>query len=175
MDTTSKSFPLNDKKTINGWALFDWANSAYALVITTAIFPPYFEQTLKDGVTFGGTTISNSSLLAFAITTAYLVIAIFSPMLSGMADYSGRKKLFLRFFTTIGSIACISLFFFDGPGTWQIGTGSFIIATIGFAGGLVFYNSYLPEIATEDQYDRVSAKGFAYGYVGSVLLLITNF
>ena len=95
-----------------------------------------------------------------------------SPILSGIADYSGRKKYFLKIFTIVGSLACSALWFFDGVGTYWIGTLGFIVATIGFAGALVFYNAYLPEIATEDQYDLVSAKGFAYGYVGSVILLI---
>jgi len=92
--------------------------------------------------------------------------------LSGIADYSGRKKYFLKIFTIIGSIACAALWYFDGAGTYWIGTIGFIIATVGFAGALVFYNAYLPEIVTEDRYDSVSAKGYAYGYVGSVLLLV---
>lgn len=167
-------FKVNDKRTINGWAIFDWANSAYALVITTAIFPGYFLQVTDATVSILGIELSNSALYAFAISAAYFLIAIFSPLLSGIADYGGKRKFFLRFFTTLGSLACISLFWFQGMGQLTLGVLAFILATIGFAGGLVFYNSYLPLITTKDRYDSVSAKGFAYGYVGSVILLVTN-
>lgn len=163
---------MNDKKTINSWALFDWANSAYSLVISTAIFPIYFTANTPDIVTIGGLEFTNSSLYTFAVSFSYILIACMSPILSGIADYSGRKKYFLRIFTIIGSIACSALWFFDGAGTYWIGTISFIVATVGFAGAIVFYNAYLPEIVTEDRYDKVSAKGYAYGYVGSVLLLV---
>jgi len=163
---------MNDKKTINSWALFDWANSAYALVISTAIFPIYFTANTPEIVNIAGLEFTNSSLYTFAVSFSYIIIACMSPILSGIADYSGRKKYFLKIFTIIGSIACAALWFFDGAGTYWVGTLGFIIATVGFAGALVFYNAYLPEIATEEEYDNVSAKGFAYGYVGSVLLLI---
>jgi UMF1 family MFS transporter len=162
----------NDKKVINAWALFDWANSAYALVITTAVFPAYFINFTPDTIDILGMSLSNVSLYSFAVAFSYLVIALFSPILSGIADYSGRRMFFLKMFTIIGSISCICLYFFKGvPDLW-LGTSAFILATIGFAGGIVFYNSYLPAIVTEDRYDSVSAKGFAYGYVGSVILLI---
>ncbi len=163
---------INDKKTINGWALFDWANSAYALVISTAIFPFYFTDYTPANITLGPWNFSNSSLFSFAVSFSYLLIAILSPILSGMADYSGRRKYYLKIFTIIGSLSCIALFFFKGEPQLWLGTAAFILATIGFAGGIVFYNSYLPIIVTEDRYDKVSAKGFAAGYIGSVLLLI---
>ncbi len=168
---------LNDKRTINGWAIFDWANSSYALVISVAIFPIYFLKATEgyDIVLFGR-EISNSVVYAYSIAVAYIILTVLSPLLSGIADASGRKLVFMKFFTTLGSLACISMFFFveDLSHGWIIGSIAFILATIGFSGGLVFYNSYLPEIATEDQYDRISAKGFAYGYIGSVILLILN-
>jgi len=165
--------PLNDKKTINAWALFDWANSAYALVISTAVFPIYFIKYTPDIITLGPMTFTNSALYTFAVTFSYIIIASLSPLLSGIADFTGRRKFFLSMFTLIGSLSCISLYFFAGiPQLW-LGTSSFILATIGFAGSLVFYDSYLPLIASEDQYNRVSAKGFIYGYIGSVILLIT--
>ena len=167
---------LNDKKTINGWALFDWANSSYALVISVAIFPIYFLSVTADNIDFLGRSVTNSGIYAFSIAVAYLILVMLSPLLSGIADASGRKMAFMKFFTLLGSMACISMFFFmdSVSHSWLIGSVTFILATIGFSGGLVFYNSYLPEIATEDQYDKVSAKGFAFGYVGSVILLVLN-
>jgi len=162
----------NDKRTINGWALFDWANSAYALVISTAIFPVYFTEVTPDIVKFASFEFTDSSLYTFAVAASYIIIAILSPLLSGIADYSGRKKFFLQIFTTIGSLACIMLFWFSKGSPIWIGTVAFMLATIGFAGGIVFYDAYLPQIVTEDRYDKTSAKGFAYGYVGSVLLLV---
>ncbi len=162
----------NDKRTINGWALFDWANSAYALVISTAVFPIYFISVTPDIVEFAGFTFTNSSLYTFAVSVSYIIIAVLSPILSGIADYSGRKKYFLKIFTTIGAVSCCLLFLFKGEEQVFLGTATFILATIGFAGGIVFYNAYLPQIVTEDRYDKVSAKGFAYGYVGSVILLV---
>jgi UMF1 family MFS transporter len=172
--STSASLQRNDPKLITGWAFFDWANSAYALVITVAIFPGYFMSVTDDEFPVLGIRMTDSALYAFAVSAAYLVIACASPFLSGIADYGGRKKWFLKLFTTMGALACMSMWFFTGMPTLPLGTAAFILATIGFAGGIVFYNAYLPLIATEDQYDRVSAKGFSYGYIGSILLLITN-
>lgn len=163
---------LNDKKTINGWAFFDWANSAYYLVISTAVFPIYFSSVAPEKMSLGGLEISNSAVYSFAVSAAYILIAFLSPVLSGIADYSGRRKFFLRLFTLIGAAGCIGLFFFESAENWWLGILAFMIGTIGAAGGLVFYDSYLPLIASEDQYDKVSAKGYAYGYFGSVLLLI---
>ncbi|MBK7939981.1 MAG: MFS transporter [Lewinellaceae bacterium] len=166
--------PKNDKRIITGWAFFDWANSAYALVITVAIFPGYFLELTNDVVNVFGLRMTDSTLYAWSIALAYLVIALIPPILSGIADYGGKKKVFLRFFTTLGALACISLLFFTGMPTLWVGVVGFILATIGFAGGIVFYNSFLPLIATEDRYDDVSAKGFSYGFIGSVILLIIN-
>ena len=166
--------PLNDRRTLGGWALFDWANSAFALVITTAIFPPYFEEMVDAEFEVLGIGFTNSSWFAYLITFSYLVIAALSPLLSGIADAGGRRKWFLQLFTTMGGLGCLSLFFFDGMATMWLGSLGFVIGLIGFAGGLVFYNSFLPVIATEDRFDRLSARGFAMGYVGSVLLLLLN-
>jgi MFS transporter, UMF1 family len=163
---------LNDKRTINGWAYFDWANSAYYLVISTAIFPIYFSSVTEDRIPMFGGTISNTALYSFSVSAAYILIALVSPLLSGIADYTGRRMYFLKSFTMVGVIGCIALFFFSSPQTMWIGTTAFIMGTIGAAGGLVFYDSYLPIIASEDHYDKVSAKGYAYGYLGSVILLI---
>jgi UMF1 family MFS transporter len=167
-------FEKNDRRLINGWAFFDWANSAYALVITVAIFPPYFLALAPDRVNIGGASIRDESLMAWCISLAYLVIAAVSPLLSGIADYGGRKMRFMRSFTLLGSLACMSLFFFSSPESLWVGVLGFVLATVGFAGGIVFYNAYLPDIATEDRYDAVSARGFIFGFAGSVLLLVAN-
>lgn len=178
--------PLNDKRTINAWAFFDWANSSYALIITVAIFPIYFAAVTLPEVFILGMRIDSSSLFAFSLTASYLLLTFISPMLSGIADYGGKRMTFMRFFTVLGALGCMALFFFKGmdsslpaehpSNVFQVGFGTvcFMLGTIGFAGGLVFYNSYLPVIASEDQYDRVSARGFAYGFIGSVILLIFN-
>ncbi len=169
--TTSDTNKLNDPKIISAWAFYDWANSAFALVITTAIFPAYYLAVTKDMIHIAGLIVPNSALYAFTITIAYIILTLASPLLSGMADYGGRKKQFLLFFTLIGSISCIGLFFFQGMNQIFLGTLLFLLGLIGFAGGLVFYNAFLPEIASPDQYDRVSAKGFSLGFLGSLILL----
>ncbi|MEL6863329.1 MAG: MFS transporter [Bacteroidota bacterium] len=173
MQTTSH-IPLNDKRIINGWAMFDWANSSYALVIAVAIFPGYFYNVVDESFTFLGIPMTNSALFSYSLSFAYLLISLSLPLLSGVADYSGRKILFMKIFTFIGGISCISLYAFEGMPTLMLGVIAFVLAVIGFAGGQVFYNSFLPLIASEDQFDRVSAKGFSYGYIGSVLLLLVN-
>jgi len=173
--TTQKtSYPIDDKRIINGWAYFDWANSAFALVITTAVFPPYLEGVLLDEFNFMGIQMKDSAILGFSISVAYIVISLFLPLLTGIADYGRRKMPFMKFFTRLGGLACLALFFFVSQETMWIGLLGFILGVIGFAGGQVFYNSYLPDIVSEKNYDSVSAKGFAYGYIGSVLLLIVN-
>ena len=163
---------LDNKKVINGWAFFDWANSAYFLVISTAVFPIYYASITPDILHVMGYEISNSVLYSYVVSASYIIIALLSPLLSGIADYSGRKMFFLKFFTWMGSLACIALFFFSSSASTGIGTVGFALATIGAAGGIVFYNAFLPEIASEENFDRVSAKGYAYGYIGSVSLLL---
>ncbi|MBI1343162.1 MAG: MFS transporter [Terrimonas sp.] len=170
------------KKVINAWAMYDWANSAYNLVITSTIFPAYFEAVTGDGndatspdmVSFWGREYANTSLYNYTLALAFLIVAIISPILSSIADYKGTKKKFMNFFLTMGSIGCAAMFFF-WKGTLDIGLISLVIACVGFWASLVYYNSFLPEIAAPEDRDRVSAKGFAYGYVGSVLLQIICF
>ena len=116
--------------------------------------------------------IDCNALYSFSVSAAYILIAIMSPMLSGIADYGKRRMIFLKFFTILGSLACMSLFFFNGPEDTLFAAIAFILGTIGFGAGIVFYNAYLPEITTEDQFDKVSAQGYAYGYIGSVILLV---
>ena len=163
---------LNNKKIINGWAFYDWANSAYFLVISTAIFPQYFLSNTNPYIPFFGYEISDSAFYSLIVSISYLIIAFSSPILSGIADYGGKRLHFLKMFTLFGSIACMMLALFDSAGSMWIGIVAFMVATIGCAGGLVFYDSYLPDIASKDQYDKVSAKGYTYGYIGSVLLLL---
>lgn len=167
----SAGIELNNKKTIRSWAFFDWANSAYALVVSTAVFPPYFTSVTPDNINILGKLIPNTAVMSYAVSLAFLLVAFMSPILSSIADNYNKRKMFLKFFTILGSLACMSMFWFDSDHIW-IGIIGFIVATVGYGGGVVFYNSYLPLIVTEDRYDSVSAKGFAYGYVGSVLLLL---
>jgi UMF1 family MFS transporter len=164
-----------DKKLINAWAFYDWANSVYSLVIATAVFPIYYDAVTSDNsgiVQFLGTDFNNSTLLSYSLSFSFLIVAILSPILSGIADYTGNKKRFLQFFCYLGSLSVIALFFFKGQETLWIGIAATILASIGFWGSIVFYNSYLPEIAHPEQHDRVSAKGFMYGYFGSLILLV---
>ena len=170
------------RKVINGWAMYDWANSAYNLVVTSTIFPVYYDAVTTTNVngieshkvSFLGFQPESSALYLYAIAFAYLVIAIISPVLSSIADYKGNKKNFMKFFCYLGGLACIALFKFDASHI-TLGIICCIVAAIGYCGSLVFYNAYLPEIAAEKDQDDVSAKGFAYGYIGSVLLQIICF
>jgi UMF1 family MFS transporter len=169
----------NDKKTIRAWAMFDWANSAYNLVITSTIFPAYYVAITanpKNGnhVLFFGHKFVNTALSDYTLAAAYLVIALLLPILTSIADYRGNKKIFMQFFTWLGAISCCALYFFKLD-TLEISMIFFGLAAIGYSGGFVFYNSYLPEIATLDMQDSVSAKGFTYGYIGSVLLQLICF
>ena len=169
------------KKVINGWAMYDWASSAYNLVITSTIFPTYFEAIAVDDssassntVTFLGRQFENSALYNYAIALAMFIVAISSPLLSSIADYRGNKKSFLSFYLTLGSIACATMYFFQED-TLSLGIVCIILACVGFWGAQVFYNSFLPEIAAVEDRDRISAKGFAFGYFGSVLLQLICF
>lgn len=169
---------MNNSKTIWAWCCFDWANSAYSLVITATIFPVYYNSATRnafkgDTVLFFNMPIENTVLYSYSMAASFLLIALLSPMLSGIADFGGKKKEFMRFFTLLGSLSCLTLYFFTGENI-ELGVLAAVTASIGFSGGLVFYNAYLPEIASPDQYDSVSAKGFSLGYIGSVLLLIFN-
>ncbi|MGM0945916.1 MAG: MFS transporter [Bacteroidota bacterium] len=168
----------NKNKVQNAWAMYDWANSVYSLVITSTIFPVYYNSVTKglnelDYVSFFGFEIINTVLYSYSISFSFLVIAILSPLLSGIADSSGKKLEFMKFFAYLGSVACIGLFFFDSSNI-EWGIICSITASIGYAGSIVFYNAYLPEISEEKEYDLLSAKGFALGYIGSVILLIVN-
>lgn len=165
-----------DKNLINSWAFYDWANSVYSLVIATAVFPLYYSAITKDEiVTFLWMEWEHpDTLYSYALSFSFLVVAFMSPILSGIADYTGSKKKFMRFFCALGSISVMSLYFFDSVETVWVGIVFTIFASIGFWASLVFYNAYLPEIAHPEQQDSASAKGFIFGYIGSVILLIIN-
>jgi UMF1 family MFS transporter len=185
-----------NKKIIKGWVFYDWANSVYNLVISSAIFPIFFEaMTTKaykanlhpdwtaeqlsalsvrtEDVTsfFFGVELTSSVLYSYVLSLSFLVVSILSPILSGIADYSGKKKFFMKMFCYLGALSCCGLFFFDANSMeWSM--LPFFFASIGFWGSLVFYNSFLPEIAERKDHDRVSARGFSMGYLGSMILLI---
>ncbi len=176
-------FKKGDKKIINAWAMYDWANSVYSLVITVAVFPIYYNaitttkdaagEVTSDMVSFFGMQFINTQLLSYVISASFFVMVLLSPILSAMADYTGRQKFFMRVFCYIGSLSCMALFFFT-PETFEFGMIAFWMASIGFTGSIVFYNSYLPVIADTEDHDKISAKGFALGYAGSVILLVFN-
>lgn len=172
------SILVRDSKIVNAWCLYDWANSVYSLTITSAIFPVYYQSVAvnADGgdlINFFGFKVINSVLYSYALSFSFLVVAILLPLLSGVADYTGKKKLFLRIFMFIGSFGCLGLYFFDGSNVeWAIICS--IMASIGYSSSLVFYDAFLPEIAPPDQTDRISAKGYSWGYIGGVILLIAN-
>ena len=159
------------KKVINGWAMYDWANSTYSLVITSTIFPAYYTAIAPKRIYLFGRTFERNALASYAISLSFLIIAVLSPILSSIADYKGNKKSFMKFFCYLGCAACLLMIFFTKE---NIGFGLFLsmVATIGYCGSIVFYNAYLPEIAAEEDQDRVSAKGFAMGYIGSVILMV---
>jgi len=167
------------KKVVTGWAMYDWANSVYNLVITTTFFPIYYTEMTKaepfnGQVHFLGRTFVNTALYSYALAFTYLMVALTLPVLSSIADYNGNKKRFMQFFCTLGSLACSALYFFT-PEYFSLGIVCMMIAAFGFYSSLVFYNSYLPEIASVADRDRISAKGFSFGYIGSVLMQIIGF
>jgi len=163
------------KKLINAWAFYDWANSVYSLVISSAIFPIYYGVLFSEinTISFFGYPIKNTAAISFVTATAFIVVAFMSPILSGIADYIGNKKKFMKIFVYLGSLSCIGLYWFELE-TIYWGLLFYFLAMIGLWSSLVFYNSYLPDIAYPEQQDRASARGFSYGYVGSVLLLLFN-
>lgn len=168
----------NQPKVLRAWTFYDWANSVYSLTITTAIFPLYYQAATKSAfngqiVDFFGWKVDNDSLYSYTLSASFLIVALLSPILSGIADYTNRKKAFMQFFVYLGSSACVGMAFFEGSNI-EYGMACSLLASVGFAGSIVFYNAYLPEIATPDRHDRLSARGFAMGYIGSVILLIIN-
>ncbi len=172
-----QSITKGDKRVVRGWVMYDWANSVYQLTIASAIFPIYYNTITRTGdnftVLFFGAPVINTVLYSWAIAAAYLLVAIGSPLFSSMADYTGRRKGFMRAFTLIGAIACGALFFFDRNHI-ELGIIAFALGTVGYGGSIVFYNSFLPVIAEPEDQDRISARGYSMGYLGGVVLLLFN-
>lgn len=177
MTTTNTTAPKN---VVRAWTMYDWANSVYNLVITSTIFPAYYDSMTGDGNTntvdmvhFLGFDFQNTALYNYTLSFAFLIVALISPLLSSIADYRGTKKKFLRFFMTLGSISCSMLFFFGKNNLW-LGLTCTVLACIGYWSSIVFYNSYLPEIAAPEDRDKISARGYSMGYIGSVLLQLVS-
>lgn len=187
LDATSV---VGDKRVIKGWVFYDWANSVYNLVITAAIFPIfyanvteryYLEKTGRAGgvlgegeqvmVEFFGFEVSNTVIFSYTLSASFLMVALLSPLLSGIADVTGNKKRFMQFFCYLGALACISLYWFS-PARLELGLLSVFFASVGFWNSFVFYNAYLPEIAHPKDHDSISARGYSMGYFGSMILLI---
>jgi MFS transporter, UMF1 family len=169
----------NNPKTLTAWTMYDWANSVHSLTITSAIFPIYFPiaaimlPSKSRTLDFLGFQVENTVLYSYAVSIAFLLIAFSVPLVSAISDYTGKKKVFMKMYCYMGAGSCMLMYFFD-EGRYYLGTFAFLFSIVGWGGSIVFYNSYLPEIATEDQYDRLSARGFIMGYIGSVILLIQN-
>lgn len=169
---------MNDPKIIRAWTFYDWANSVYSLVIVSSIFPVYYKAvtSAEDGssmVEFLGFSVKGSVLLAYAISFSYVLVTPLLPFLSGIADVSGKKKTFMAFFSFLGGLACIGLYFFEAS-TLEWGIFCIVMASVGYSGSVVFYDAYLPQIVTPDLTDRVSARGYMMGYLGSVLLMVAS-
>jgi MFS transporter, UMF1 family len=166
-----------DKKVIRGWIMYDWANSVYQLTITTAIFPLYYNSVTGSGkdsvVSFFGAEVVNTVLYSWAIAAAYIILAFGSPFFSSIADYTGRRKTFMKVFTWIGAFSCGMLFFFTGQNI-ELGIIAFALGTLGYGGSIVYYNSFLPVIAEPKDQDSISARGYSMGYLGGVILLLFN-
>jgi UMF1 family MFS transporter len=173
-----KVFKKGSPKLIKAWAFYDWANSVYPLVISTAIFPIYYSSISStfansDGdISFLGMLWDPTTLYDYTLSISFLIVAFCSPILSAIADYTGNKLKFLKAFCLLGALSVMALFFFKGASTLWVALTFTVLASIGFWGSLVFYNAYLPEVAHPEQQDAVSAKGFMYGYAGSVILLV---
>lgn len=174
--STATTLKLNNPRTVRAWYLYDWANSVYSLVITSAIFPVYYKAVAvvngSDQVQIMGLSMNNSVLYTYALSFSFLVVAAILPLLSGVADYTGKKKYFMLSFVVVGSLSCMGLFFFTGYETLALGIGCSILASIGYSGSLVFYDAFLPEIVTSDRFDITSARGYSMGYYGSVIMMV---
>lgn len=169
----------NNPKVLTAWTMYDWANSVHSLTITSAIFPIYFPiaavmmPSKSTKLDFLGWQVENTVIYSYAVSLGFLLLAFSVPLVSAISDYTGKKKVFMKMYCYLGSLSCMLLFFFK-EGDYYLGTFAFLFSIVGWGGSIVFYNSYIPEIATEDRFDSLSARGFTMGYLGSVVLLIQN-
>jgi UMF1 family MFS transporter len=171
----------NDKREINGWAMYDWANSAFSTTVGAVFLGPYLASLVENAAKaspdgqarFFGLPVAPDSFLPYCIAFSVVFQAGLLPILGAIADYSNRRKQMMRLFATLGATATLAMFFVQGN-LWWLGGVLFIIANLAFGAAIVFYNAYLPDIASEDQRDRVSSFGWAMGYLGGGLLLILN-
>ncbi|MEN8173878.1 MAG: MFS transporter [Chloroflexota bacterium] len=175
------SAKVNDKREIFGWAMYDWANSAFSTTVGTVFLGPYLAslaataaEPYADGMArFLGFPVAPDSFVPYVVSFSVLLQVLFLPILGAIADYSHLRKQLMRFFATLGALATVGLFFVTQP-VWWLGGVLFMLANLAFGAAIVFYNAYLPDIASEDQRDRVSSYGWAMGYLGGGLLLIFN-
>lgn len=169
----------NNPKVLTAWTMYDWANSVHSLTITSAIFPIYFPiaavmlPSKSTKLDFLGFQLENTVVYSYALSLGFLILAFSVPLVSAISDFIGKKKMFMKMYCYLGSFSCIALYFFK-EGDYYLGTFAFLFSIVGWGGSIVFYNSYIPEIATEDKFDSLSARGFTMGYIGSVILLIQN-
>ncbi|GMR12862.1 MAG: MFS transporter [Gemmatimonadota bacterium] len=154
---------------LRAWAMYDWANSAFATTIMAAFLPLYFSQVAASQLPGAVAT----AYWGYTTAIALAIIAVLSPVLGAVADYRGAKKPFLAVFMSFG-VTFTALLYFVGEGDWRLASAIFILANIGFSGANVFYESLLPSVAHEDEVDRVSTAGYAMGYVGGGVLLALN-
>lgn len=170
-------FEKGSKKVLNAWAFYDWANSVYSLVISSAVFPIFYGALFRlaevEQVAVFGTMIARGPLISYLSSAAFVLIALATPLISGISDYMGNKKVFLQFFCYLGALSCIALYWFSLEHIY-LSLLCYFFGLVGSWLSIAIYNSYLPDIAYKDQQDRVSAKGFSMGYIGSVLLLLVN-
>lgn len=171
------TFPRGHKKLLRAWIFYDWANSVYSLTIVSAVFPIFYGLLFKIAnithIELFGFNFKNTAVITFVTALAFLVVVLLSPILSGIADFLGNKKSFMKFFCYLGAFSCIGLYWFSLENIY-FGLLAYFGGVVGFWGSIVFYNSYLPDVALPEQYDEVSAKGFIMGYLGCTLLLIFN-
>ncbi|WNH09982.1 MFS transporter [Thalassobellus suaedae] len=165
------------KKLLNAWAFYDWANSVYSLVIASAIFPIFYGALFRiaeiEKVTVFGGDIARAPLISYTTSMAFVFIAIITPLISGVADYLGNKKMFMKFFCYLGGVSCIGLYWFSLEHIY-FSLACYFFGLVGFWVSFAINNSYLPDVAFPEQQDSISAKGFSLGYVGSVILLLFN-
>lgn len=169
----------NDRREIFGWAMYDWANSAFVTTVGTVFLGPYITELAKSAADANGLVhllgipIAPASFLPYVISLSVILQVIFLPILGAIADYSHLRKRMLILFATLGASATIAMFFVT-DGLWWLGGVLFLLGNLCFGAAMVFYNAYLPDISSEDRRDRVSSFGWAMGYLGGGLLLLFN-